>query len=99
MICDSGTPLSVCSATLGICASGAFVAGGVAGALLNRSMILPGVALQVSAFVMPSLFEKLGLIQSTDDYYKKKREIELQKYGKYPSYGGSGTGNPQITYF
>ena len=96
MLSDSGTPTSQWAATIGLSASATFIGGGLVGAVLNkRIFLLPGLVLQIGAFVVPSTLSKFGLIESDKEYYK--RTIFFKNNSEHSR--GPSTGNPQITYF
>ena len=113
MISDSGTPMAMCGAYIGLCASASFVGGGLLGAIFKRrAFLLPGMILQIGAFTAPPIISKLGLIES-EDSWKREREVrrtrrrekeeinrqsrEIYKFNPNEFLGG--TGNPEKTFF
>jgi len=96
MLSDDGAPTSQWAAAIGVSASAAFMGGGLIGASANkRIFLLPGLVLQIGAFVVPPILSKFGLIESDKEYFKRQQSFFKKDYGHY----FSGTGNPQITFF
>jgi len=98
MISDSGSPMSMCGAQIGLYASASFVGGGLLGAIFKKpAFLIPGVILQIGAFIAPPIISKLGLIEGEEAYWKRKdeerraRTINTKFLGDCP--------NPQITFF
>ena len=104
MISDSGTPMAMCGAYIGMCASTTFVGGGLLGAIFKkRAFLLPGMILQIGAFTAPPIISKLGLIESEEDYWKRKRENRNRAFQKLhqsdSEFRGYFTINPEKTFF
>jgi len=76
MISDSGSPMAMCGATIGLYASASFVGGGLLGAIFKHPIfLLPGMVLQIGAFTIPPIISKLGLIESEKEYWKKQHSL------------------------
>ena len=59
MMCDSGTKVALLAAYIGMAACVSFVVGGIVGAIYQKwYCLLPGLILQISAFVVPAMLYK-----------------------------------------
>lgn len=88
MMSASGSPKARCSSAIGLSASGAFFFGGFMG---GPMCLLPGLALQIGAFVVPPRLVKMGFLSDKQQSYEKL----LAKL--HPN--GISHGNPGITFW